>query len=159
MMVAWCSGDRGWVWWQCAGDFMDRSLSCYEANVYYLQSVVRARGECLAVIASRPWWLRAPMRHVGVMAASERGDQSKCHLDWSGLGCWRPSKTAKIPANTVWQKRQTPLPSSGKGGLATGIGDVRPGPSRPVDGSAPASVRRGAVPSRPSQAGAGDPGF
>lgn len=56
------------------------------------------------------------MRHVGVMAVSEKGDQSKCHLDWSGFGCWRRPKRAKIPVVTVLEKLQTPLPSSDKGG-------------------------------------------
>jgi len=99
MMMAWCSAVRGWKLGQCAGEFMDRSLSCCEANFYYLQSVVRVRGRCHAVVASRSWWQRAPMRHVGVMAVSERGDQSKCHLDWSGLAHRRLSMRGQNPCS------------------------------------------------------------
>jgi len=99
MMVAWVSGNRGWIWRQCAGEFMDRSLSCCEANVYYLQSVVRIRGGCRAVNASWTWWWRAPMRHVGVMAVSERGDQSKCHLDGSRLARRRPTMRGQNPCS------------------------------------------------------------
>ena len=166
MMEAWVSVARGWKLRQCAGEFMDRSLSCCEANVYYQQSFVRVRGGCRAVAASLPWWLGAPMRHDGVMAVSEMGDQSKCHLDWSDVGRWRQSKTAKFPAGTLLEKRQSPLPSSGKGGMATGIGDGRPGGlqgdqenPKQVYESARASVRRRAVPSRARSAGAGDPGI
>jgi hypothetical protein len=56
------------------------------------------------------------MRHARVMAVSREADQSKCHLDWSGLARWRPSITAKILAGTIMEKRRTPLPSSGNGG-------------------------------------------
>gem|GEM_PF-4198804 len=69
----------------------------------------------------------------------------------------RPRR-ANFPAGNLLEKRQTPLPSSGKGGLAVGRGDVRQGRSRPVGGNALASVRRSAVPSTAFQAGAGDPG-
>ena len=49
--------------------------------------------------ASWPWWLRAPMRHIGVMAVSERGDQSKCHLDWSGLARQCPAMRGPNPCS------------------------------------------------------------
>lgn len=61
------------------------------------------------------------------MAGSEKGDQSKCHLNWSRLAGHRRGGMACLPRITALGRRQTPLPSLDKGGTKGRNGDIRSG--------------------------------
>jgi len=53
------------------------------------------------------------------MAVSERGDQSKCHLDWSGLARWRPSMRGRNPCSHRLEETTNPSAFIGQRGVGS----------------------------------------